>query len=55
MLRIDSSTDEVSVIDIPYESYFDGDEEGSDAYLERYRGWKVGRKIWCTGFISLQL
>jgi hypothetical protein len=55
VLRIDSSTDEVSVIDIPYESYFDGDEEGSDAYLERYRGWKVGRKIWCTGFISLQL
>ena len=32
-----------------------GNKEGFEAYLERYRGWKVGRKIWCTGFISLQL
>jgi hypothetical protein len=40
VLRIDSSTDEVSVIDIPYEKYFDDKGEELEAHQERHRGWK---------------
>lgn len=43
VLRIDSATDEVSVIDIPYEKYFDsvkGEGQESAAHQERHRGWK---------------
>lgn len=41
ILRIDTNTDECSVIEIPYEDYFDN-EGGNDsaAHQERYRGWK---------------
>jgi hypothetical protein len=43
MLRIDSSTDEVSVIDITYEKYFDNerDEESAEAQQERKRGGSI--------------
>ena len=40
VLRIDSSKDEVTVIDIPYEKYFDSEGENSSAHQERHRGWK---------------
>ena len=46
ILRIDCRTDEVTVIDIPYEKYFDtsipegGDETQSEAYQERHSPWK---------------
>ena len=46
LLRIDTRTDEVGVIEIPYEDYFDtsipenGDETQTEAYLERHSPWK---------------
>ena len=47
VLRIDTKTDEVGTIDIPYEDYFDDkilsddvDVKQSLAYQERHRPWK---------------
>jgi len=43
VLRIDTKTDEVSVIDIPYEEYFDNElleEKQTEAYQERHTPWK---------------